>query len=59
MENKIAGLPEQEIDDNTFKNILGHFLFSPVGARYQSKFKFYGVPRCGKPAPPVSVRKIN
>ena len=42
-----------------FHENLSHFLFSPLGAKYRSLFKFNGSLTCGQPAPQVIVSAVD
>lgn len=49
----------EDLNQTSFKSSLTHFLFSPVGAKYVSKFKFDGELKCGEPAPDILLSEIT
>ena len=59
--NDSSSLTEQERNSGAskFQEHLSHFLFSPLGAKYRSLFKFEGELACGRPAPHVIVSAVD
>ena len=51
--------PREQETSVKFQEHLAHFLFSPLGAKYRSLFKFEGDLTCGQPAPEVIVSAVD
>ena len=45
--------------ERDFKMALSDFLFSSLGAKFRSNFKFDGELHCSKPAPPITASKFK
>ena len=56
--NESSSLTEQA-RSTKFQEHLSHFLFSPLGAKYRSLFKFESELACGHPAPQVIVSAVD
>jgi len=46
-------------NEKDFQMALSDFLFSALGAKYRSSFKFDGELECSKPAPPITASKFK
>ena len=57
--NDSSSPTEQDRSVSKFQEHLSHFLFSPLGAKYRSLFKFEGDLTCGQPAPEVIVSAVD
>ncbi|XP_043207337.1 protein patched homolog 3-like [Amphibalanus amphitrite] len=57
--NEYGELPERFADGYEFLPLLGQFMFSPRGGKYQSFIQFNGTLTCGEPAPPITASMIT
>lgn len=52
-------LMTENVTDEKFHQLLGTYLWSPKGARFQKNFKFSENFTCGNPVPPIEISTID
>ncbi|XP_037081976.1 NPC intracellular cholesterol transporter 1-like [Pollicipes pollicipes] len=57
--NKYGELPTRLYDSYQFLPMLGQFIFSPRGGKFQKFLRFNGTLECGSPAPPIEIAMVS
>ncbi|XP_054280172.1 NPC intracellular cholesterol transporter 1-like [Macrosteles quadrilineatus] len=52
-------VPNNELSEEDFSLLIGKFLFSPKGGKFQKNFRFSGKLECGEKAPPVTISTLD